>query len=167
VNNPLVQPDPGLFIWTILTFLVLVALLAKFAWKPLMQALEARQKTIAQALDDARQAREELDRARDDAARLLNEARRESDGIVTRARADGDRLREELHQQAVREAEHVTRNAQRQIEQETARAIARIREEAVDLSVDIASKILGRTISKTDNEHLIDEAVRQVSTVRM
>ena len=55
--NPLVQPDPGLFIWTILTFLVLVALLARFAWRPLLDALERRQETIARALEDAQRAR--------------------------------------------------------------------------------------------------------------
>ena len=53
MGNPLTQPDPGLFIWTILTFLVLVALLAKFAWRPLLQALESRQDSIRKSLDDA------------------------------------------------------------------------------------------------------------------
>ena len=62
MDNPLVQPDPGLFIWTILTFLVLVALLARFAWRPLLQALERRQAAIAKSLDDAQHAREELER---------------------------------------------------------------------------------------------------------
>ena len=54
--NPLVQPDPGLYIWTILVFLVLVALLGKFAWKPLLEALDNRQESIRKALDDARRA---------------------------------------------------------------------------------------------------------------
>ena len=59
--NPLVQPDPGLYIWTIVTFLILVALLAKFAWRPLLEALEARQPSIRTSLDDARQAKQDLD----------------------------------------------------------------------------------------------------------
>jgi F0F1-type ATP synthase membrane subunit b/b' len=56
--NPLVRPDPGLYIWTIVTFLVLVALLAKFAWRPLLKALEERQESIRKSLDDARQAKQ-------------------------------------------------------------------------------------------------------------
>ena len=60
MGNPLVQPDPGLFIWTILTCLVLLGLLAKFAWRPLLQALESRQESIRQSLDDARQAKQDL-----------------------------------------------------------------------------------------------------------
>jgi len=59
MNNPLVQPDPGLFIWTIITFLVLLALLAKFAWRPFLKALENRQETIRKSLDDAQIAKEE------------------------------------------------------------------------------------------------------------
>ena len=56
MDNPLVQPDPGLFIWTIATFLVLLVLLAKFAWQPILQALESRQEMIRKSLDDAEQA---------------------------------------------------------------------------------------------------------------
>jgi len=60
MNNPLVQPDPGLYVWTIATFLVLVALLARFAWRPLLEALERRKESIRKSLDDARQARGEV-----------------------------------------------------------------------------------------------------------
>ena len=60
MDNPLVQPDPGLFIWSILTFLVLVGLLTKFAWRPLLLALESRQQKILQSLDDAEKAKQEL-----------------------------------------------------------------------------------------------------------
>jgi F-type H+-transporting ATPase subunit b len=160
--NPLVQPDPGLYVWTIFTFLVLVFLLSKFAWKPLLAILETRQQTIAGAVEDARRAREELERVHQDAARLLAEARREADSILTRTRVDADRLREELRKQAQTEAANIGRNAERQIQQETARAIAQIREEAVDLSLDIASKILRRTVTKADHEQLISDVVQQL-----
>ena len=62
MDNPLVQPDPGLFIWTIVTFLVLVTLLAKFAWGPLLKALDQRQAAIRKSLDDAQQAKQELEK---------------------------------------------------------------------------------------------------------
>ena len=75
MNNPLVQPDPGLYIWTILTFLVLVGLLAKFAWRPLLEALDERQEAIRKSLDDARQAKQELERIHADSAQILAQAR--------------------------------------------------------------------------------------------
>ena len=84
--------------------------------------------------------------------------------IITQSRADAERLREEMRQKARTEAEGIVRNAERQIQLETARAIQQIRAEAVDLSVQIASKIIQRNISKEDNERLIDDALKQVES---
>ena len=162
MDNPLVQPDPGLFIWTILTFLVLVGLLAKFAWRPLLEALERRQATIARALDDAKLARQELERLQKESAEMMRQARVEAEGIVARSRTDAEVLREELKQRSRAEAAAIVKNAEQQIQLETARAIQQIRHEAVDLSVAIASKILQRHVSKEDNEALIEATLKQV-----
>jgi F-type H+-transporting ATPase subunit b len=162
MDNPLVQTDPGLFIWTIVTFLVLLALLAKFAWRPLLEALDTRQNAIRKSLDDAQQARQELERLNAESAQIIARSRQEADAIITQSRADGDRLREEIRQKARSEADLIVKNAERQIQLETSRAIDQIRHEAVDLSVMIASKIIQRNLTKEDNERLIDEALRQV-----
>ena len=162
--NPLAQPDPGLFIWTILTFLVLVALLARFAWGPLLQALERRQAAISQALDDAQRARQELEKLHRESAQMMASARAEAEAIVARSRSDAESLREELKQKARSEAAAIVKNAERQIQLETARAVQQIRHEAVDLSVAIASKILKRQVSPEDNEALIQEALKQIGS---
>jgi F-type H+-transporting ATPase subunit b len=161
--NPLVQPDPGLFIWTIVTFLVLLALLAKFAWRPLLQALETRQQGIRKSLDDAQHAKQELERLNAESAQIVARARVEADAIISQSRSDGERLRGEIRQKARAEADNIVKNAERQIQLETTRALEQIRHEAVELSVTIASKILQRNLSKADNERLIDEALRQVA----
>jgi F-type H+-transporting ATPase subunit b len=164
MDNPLVQPDPGLFIWTILTFLVLVGLLAKFAWRPLLQALDARQQTIAASLEEAQRARQELERIQRESAQMMAQARVEAEGVIARSRSDAETLREELKQKARAEAASIVKNAERQIQMETARAIQQIRTEAVDLSVAIASKILRRQVSKEDNQALIEETLKQVES---
>jgi len=164
--NPLVQPDPGLYIWTILVFLVLLALLAKFAWKPLLEALDNRQQSIREALDDARRAKQELQGIHAESTKLLAQARSEAAEIVSRSRSDADRFREELKDKARAEAASMLRNAERQIELETTRAVQQIRQEAVDLSVGIASKILQRNISREDNERLIEETFKQLEATR-
>ena len=164
MDNPLVQPDPGLFIWTILTFLVLVGLLARFAWRPLLQALEKRQASIVQSLDDAQRARQELERLQRESAQMMAAARAEAESIVARSRADAEALREELKVKARAEAAAIVKNAERQIQLETARAVQQIRHEAVDLSVAIASKILQRQVSREDNEALIQDALKQVES---
>jgi F-type H+-transporting ATPase subunit b len=164
MNNPLVQVDPGLFIWTIVTFLVLLAALAKFAWHPLLTALENRQSTIRKALDDAQTAKQELERLHQESERMMRQARVDAEAIIAASRADAERLRDELRQKARADAEALIKNAERQVQLETDKAVQQIRREAVDLSVAIASKLLQRNLTREDNDRLIDEAIRQVDT---
>jgi F-type H+-transporting ATPase subunit b len=166
MNNPLVQPDPGLYIWTIATFLILLWLLAKFAWRPLLAALEQRQETIRKSLDDAQQAKQELERLNGESRKILAEARVQAEHILSLTRTDGNRLRDELKQKAQSEAAGVIKNAERQIEMETARAIQQIRNEAVDISIAIASKVLERNVTREDNERLIEETFKQIEARR-
>ena len=167
MDNPLVQPDPGLFIWTIVTFLVLLALLAKFAWRPLLAALETRQNAIRKSLDDAA-AGEAGARAAATPSRRRSSSRRASRPTASSRRAaptpTGSARR--CARRRAAEADGIVKNAERQIQLETSRALQQIRHEAVDLSVMIASKILQRNVSKEDNERLIDEALKQIESRR-
>ena len=162
MDNPLVQPDPGLYIWTILTFLGLLVILRLLAWKPLLAALEQRQESIRKSLDDVRQAKQDLEKVHAESAKILAQARTEADSIVTATRSDVNQFREEMRQKARTEAEGIVKNAERQIELETARALQQIRHEAVDISVDIASKLLQRNVSKDDNARLIEDTFKQI-----
>lgn len=164
--NPLVQPDPGLYIWTIVIFLALLVAFNYLAWTPLKATLQAREDSIRKALDDARQAREELQRLNTQSAQILSTARTEADSILARTREDANRFRDELRQKAQVEAAGIVKNAERQIEMETARALQQIRAEAVEFSVAIASKILQRNVSREDNERLIEETFRQIESTR-
>jgi len=166
MNNPLIQPDPGLFIWTIVTFLVLLALLAKFAWRPLLQALESRQERIRNSLEDAERARQELERLQQESAKIMQQARIEAESIVTQTRADAERLREELKQKAKDEADNILRNAQQQIQLQTRQAIQQIRHEVADIAVLLTSKLLERNIAKEDNKRLIDDTLKQIEVTK-
>jgi F-type H+-transporting ATPase subunit b len=139
-----------------------VGLLAKFAWRPLLEALERRQATIAKALDDAKAAQQELQRLQKESAEMMRQARIEAEAIIARSRADADALREELKQKSRAEAAAIVKNAEQQIQLETGRALQQIRHEAVELSVTIASKILQRQVSKEDNAALIEATLQQV-----
>jgi F-type H+-transporting ATPase subunit b len=160
--NPLVSPDPGLYIWTILTFLVLLWGASKVFWRPLMAMLQARQDAIRTSLDDARKARQELERLNVESQRILNEARAQADVILSETRTDANRFREELKQKAQAEAQGIVRNAEKQIEQAKVGALQEIRTEAVDISIAIASKLLQRNVSREDNERLIEETFREI-----
>jgi F-type H+-transporting ATPase subunit b len=164
--NPLVQPDPGLFIWTIVTFLVLLALLAKFAWRPLLAALEARRALIAKAIDDAERTKQELERVQRESGGLLAKARVEAEGILSRSRADADSFREEMRQKAIVDAAAIVKRAEKEIQLETNRAIEQLRRESVELSLAIATKLLQRNVTKDDNVALIDETIKQIGTMK-
>lgn len=162
MTNPLVAPDVGLYIWTIVTFLLLLVAFNYLAWRPLKATLAAREDSIRKSLDDARQAREELQRLRGESAKMLADARAEADTILARTRDDANRFRDEMKEKAQAEAATIVKNAERRIEMETSRALQQIRAEAVEFSVAIASKILQRNVSKEDNERLIEETFRQI-----
>ena len=166
MTNPLVAPDVGLYIWTIVTFLLLLVAFNYLAWRPLKATLAAREDSIRKSLDDARQAREELQRLRGESAKMLADARAEADTILARTREDANRFRDEMKEKAQAEAATIVKNAERRIEMETSRAIQQIRAEAVEFSVAIASKILQRNVSKEDNERLIEETFRQIESTR-
>ena len=160
--NPLAQPDPGLYVWTIITFLLLLVVFNKLAWQPLKHVLQTREELIRKSLDDAHKAKQELERLHVESQRILTEARVQADKILSETRSDANRLRDELKQKAQSEAAGIVKNAERQIEMETARALQQIRTEAVDLSVALASKLLQRNLTKEDNERLIEETFRQI-----
>ena len=166
MNNPLVQPDPGLFIWTILTFLVLLALLAKFAWRPLLAALESRQEAIQKSLDDADKAKQELARLQQESAKIIEQARIEADSILTKTRSDAERLREDLKARAKEEADAMVRNAEQQIQLQTRQALQDIRQEVANVAVMVASKLIERNLAKEDNDRLITETLKQIELSR-
>ena len=164
MDNPLVQPDPGLSIWTILTFLILLGALAKFAWGPLLRALDERQETIRKSLDDAEQANKELQRLQQESAQIIAEARSDAQAIVAKSRAEAETVREDLKRKAKEEADALVRGAERQIQLETARAVQQIRHEVVDLSLSVASKLIKKNLTQEDNDALIQDSLSQIET---
>jgi len=156
----------GNAIWTLVIFLLVVIVLGKFAWGPVLGLLKDRESFIHQALADAKRDREQAEASLRQYTEQLRQARVEADQIITTARADAERFREETRTKAKEEGAGIIKAAERQIQMETERAIGQIRHEAIDLSVMIASKLLQRNLTKEDNEKLIDEALRQVETPR-
>ena len=154
----------GNALWTLVIFLLVVTVLGKFAWGPILALLQQREEFIHRSLADAKRDRDEAETRLKDYAARIQGARNEAATIVEEARRDAERMREDLRQRARTEADTIIQNAERQIGLQTQRAIQDIRREAVDLSVAIASKIIQRNLTKEDNQRLIDDALRQVET---
>jgi len=167
MDNPLVQVEPGLAIWTVLTFLVLVFLLAKFAWRPLLRALDARQEIIRKSLEDAQQARQAAEDANKNSEQILKQARADAEAIIAASRAEAEKLREEMRETARADAETILRDARAEIDVETNRALRKIRGEIADISVDIATKLIRRNCSREANIDLIEETLNQIDAVNV
>ena len=163
MDNPLVQPDPGLYIWTIIVFLVLAFLLMKFAWKPLLAMLEKREDNIKLALLDAEKARDELANVKEDTEKLLNEARTESQAIVAAGKKNAERMQEEIVDKAQSKSDVLLADAKKQIQLEKDRAITDVRAEVVNLSMQVAEKLIKKNLSKEDNLKLINESLSSIN----
>ncbi len=162
MNNPLVQLDPGLFVWTILTFLLLLFVLAKFAWKPLLKMLNDREELIRSSLEDAEKAKEKLERLNAEGEAIINQARSEAQSILSEGKAAAAKLKDETLDVAKEQAKQIASEAEKQINIEKDKAIAEIKSEVVNLSMSIAEKLINKNISPEDNKALIDESLSNV-----
>ena len=158
-QNPLVKLDPGLFIWTVLTFVLLLTVLAKFAWKPLLLMLDERDKSIEESLLSAEKARKELENINQESESILMKAKTEAQSIVGEAKSAADNMKEDIVSKARSEAEGQLEKAKIQINVEKDKAMAEIRGEVVNLSIHVAEKIIKKNISKEENVELIKKSL--------
>ena len=158
-QNPLVKLDPGLFIWTVLTFVLLLTVLAKFAWKPLLLMLDERNKSIEESLLSAEKARKELENINQESESILMKAKTEAQSIVGEAKSAADNMKEDIVLKARSEAEGQLEKAKIQINVEKDKAMAEIRGEVVNLSIHVAEKIIKKNISKEENVELIKKSL--------
>jgi F-type H+-transporting ATPase subunit b len=149
--------EPGLLIWTIITFLALVAVLRKVAWKPLLAALEQRETTIRDSLDEAHRARDEAQKLLAENQRILAEANRESARILEQGREEAERMRTSLTEQARQEAQRLVEDARRDIERERHTAIQDLKSTAADLALVAAGRLLNTSVSDDDHRRLVTE----------
>ncbi|MEE8340829.1 MAG: F0F1 ATP synthase subunit B [Candidatus Neomarinimicrobiota bacterium] len=163
MDNPLVQVDPGLYIWTIIIFLVLLFLLMKFAWKPLLAMLEKREDSIRSALLDAEKAREELANVKEDTEKLLNKARTEAQTIVSASKKNAEKLKDDIIKKAQTKSDTLLDDVKKQITIEKERAVAEVKTEVVNLSMEIAKKLIKKNLTKEDNLNLINESLKNIN----
>ncbi len=159
----LITPEFGLLFWQTITFLFLLLLLGRFAWKPIMSSLREREETIEGALRSAELARQEMTKLRADNERLLDEARAERDAMMRKAQQTADAIVEEAKNKAVAESNRIVEGARAAIQSERQAAIDDIRRQVATLSVDIAEKVIRRQINgDTQQRQLVDQFVKDI-----
>ena len=143
----LIQPGLGIVVWTTLSFLILMFVLRKYAWKPILDAVEERDQKIAQALSDADKARKEVGSLAGERDRLLAEVRDERDRILAEAAKTRDFMVTEAKNKATEEASRIIENARVAIHNERNAAVTDVRNMAAKLALEVAEKVLGRHFS--------------------
>lgn len=166
----LLAPNVGLIFWTLVVFLILLALLKKTAWGPITASLEQREKSIDDSIHRAEQALAEARQIQADNERARREAEQDAQRILREARETAEKLRAEEVDRTRAQISHMQQQAQQEIEQEKRGALAALRSEVADLAVQAAEKILRENLDPARQRHIIDSFIdelpeNQVSTV--
>jgi F-type H+-transporting ATPase subunit b len=163
LSNSLTSPGIGLVVWAVIIFGLFFLLLAKFAWKPILSAVKAREEMIKGSLESAAKARDEMKKLQSDNEAILRKAREEREVILKEAREVRDKLISEAKGKATEEADKIVEKAKAGIEREKAKALSEIHEQVASLSIDIASKLLGEKLSRTEEqEKLISKYLKDI-----
>ena len=154
----------GLFFWQSLLFVILVFFLRKYAWKPILNAVEEREDGIKNALDSAEKAKQEMENLNADNQRILAEARIERDRLLKEAREMKNNIINEAKEQAGSEADKILSSAKKQINNEKMKAITELKNSVADLSIDMATMVLKSELKNSDKQkQLVTEALKEVN----
>jgi len=162
--DSLVKLDPGLFIWTIITFLLLCFVLAKFAWKPLIKMLDDRENMIRRSLEDAEKAKLELESLNQESEAITAKARSEAQLILAQSKSVAEKVKEDTITKAKEQAIKIRDDAKKQILVEKDKAIADIKQEVVNLTLLVAEKLINKNLNDADNKLLIEESLKKVKS---
>lgn len=152
----LLTPHGGLMFWTLLIFLAVWFILAKYAFKPITAAVEAREKALEDAIAAAKADREEAAKILAEHRRQIEAARGDAQKMIAEGRAIGDKLRVEMIEETRAQQQEMLERARREIEGEKVRAIAELRREAVDLAIAGASKVIEKNLDDESNRRIVE-----------
>ena len=153
----------GLFFWQTLLFVGLLLLLAKYAWKPILSAVEERENTIKDSLEAAEKAKADMEAVQADNKRILKEARAERDALLAEAKKTSTQIVNDAKEAAQAEADKIAAAAQEAIQQEKNAAINDLKAQVAGLSVDIAQKVLqGELANQKKQEQLVEKLVNDI-----
>lgn len=158
----MLNPNPGLILWTIITFLLLVLILKKFAWKPLLESLRRREESVRNTLDRAEQARLDAERILEENRKQLERAEAEGHRILTESRQLAEKLKDEIVEKANQQSRTMLDQAKQEIGRDKDAALAQLRGEVASLAIQAASKILDETLDETRHRKIVDAYLKEL-----
>jgi F-type H+-transporting ATPase subunit b len=158
----MLELNPGLVAWTIITFVLLVITLRAFAWKPLLHALQQREEHVRMSLERAEHAKQEAERILEENRKQLAQADAEAQRVLSEGRALGEKLKNEMVEQANQQSRKMIEQAKQEIERDKELALSQLRSEVANLAVKAAEKILDETLDEQRHKKIVDSYLRDL-----
>jgi F-type H+-transporting ATPase subunit b len=160
----LLSPSGGLMFWTLIIFVILAFILSKFAFKPITEAVEAREKALEDAIAGAKADREAAAKLLAEHQAQIEGARAEAQKMIVEGRQIGEKIRAEMVEETRGQQQEMLERARREIEAEKQRAIADLRREAVDLAIAGASKVIEKNLDDASNRQIVESFLSSIPT---
>jgi F-type H+-transporting ATPase subunit b len=162
----LTQINPGLTLWAAITFLLLLVVLSRFAWGPIVKMLDAREKTIHEAIESAKKERAEAEKLLASQKESLAKASREAAELAKRNQDEVEKLRQELTAKARKEADELVATARKQIVEEKSKAVAELKGMVADLAIEAAAKLVKASLDEKAQRALVEDYLKQLPAGR-
>ena len=159
----LVLPETAELLWGAVAFLIVLVFLTKIAFPKIRETVQAREKKIQDALEDAEKAKTEAQKEGEEYKKQIADARSEANRIIEEARQQAEQVRKDLVEKAQSEAEQIVSRAQEQIEAERNRTVQELKGTIADLSIELAEKVVGRSLDDKSQRELVDNYISEVA----
>jgi len=166
LKEGLLKVDPGLLLWTIITFLVLLLILWKTAWRPIVEALDARAEKVRGDIETAERNRLESERLLAQHKEQMDKAKEEAIKVITEGKNDAEKLKNSIVEKANSEAKDIVERARKEITMAKDKALSELKSEVVTLSTAMAAKVISKNLNPDDQKAFIEEALSKIRTVQ-
>jgi F-type H+-transporting ATPase subunit b len=161
--SEIIMPQPGSIIWTAAVFVVLLLVLRKWAWKPILDALNAREEGIRNNIQQAEKSRREAEQLLQEYRDQLNQARKEAQKLISDASTRAQTLHEQRKQEIEAEARAIIEKARADIDRERQKVVQELRQQVADIAIDAAAKVIERSLKTEDHRDLIDREIDRLN----
>ena len=162
-GGSLINVSPGLVFWTVITFIVLLLVLKRVAWKPILTALDQREAAIKESLEKAERAKEEAQKVLDENQANLSKAEEESKKIIDQGRAYAEKLKDQILQESRQQAQKIIFDASEEIERKKESAFNELKNQIAEIAVQAAEKILKENVDKERNKKIVNDYIGEIT----
>lgn len=162
-HGSLISVNPGLIFWTVVTFIVLLIVLKKVAWKPILAALDQREAAIKESLEKAEKAKEEAQKVLDENKSNIAKAEEESKKIIDQSRTYAEKLKDQIIRESKEQAKKIVEDASQEIDRKKEAAFNDLKNQVAEIAIIAAEKILKETLNKESNKKIVDKYISEIS----